>query len=131
MCSNFPLPAAKPEEVGFSTERLLRIGTGLQKYIDQKKVPNLITLVARHGKLVYHDARGYMDFESNKPVTKETLFRLYSNSKLIAGVVTMMLFEEGKLGLDDPIYRYIPAFRNQIVLDHPPPMHENLFIGFI
>jgi len=122
---NWPLPAGQPEEMGFSSERLARIGPGLQKYIDEQKVPNLVTLVARHGKLVYYDARGYMDFESKTPVKKDTLFRLYSNSKLISGVATMMLYEEGKLGLDDPVYRYLPSFRNQMVLvanpDRPEP----------
>lgn len=123
--NNYPLPSAKPEDVGFSSERLAQIGSGLKKYVDQQKVPNMVTLVARHGKLVHFDTRGYMDCENKKPVTKETIFRLYSNSKPVAGVVTMMLFEEGKLGLDDPVYKYIPSFRNQLVLvtnvDKPEP----------
>ncbi len=123
--SSYPFTSAKPEDVGFSSEKLDQIGPGLQKYIDKKWVPNLVTLVARHGKLVHFDARGYTDFESMKPVNKDTIFRLYSNSKPVAGVVTMMLCEEGKLGLDDAIYRYIPSFRNQMVVatkvDKPEP----------
>ncbi len=122
--TGYPLPAVKPEEAGFSAEKLARIGPFLQKYIDEKKVPNIVTLVARHGKLVYYDARGYMDFETKKKVKKDTLFRLYSNSKLIVGVATLILFEEGKLGLDDPVYRYIPSFRNQMVYVANPEKPE-------
>lgn len=112
---NWPLPLTRPEEVGFSSQRLAQIRPGLQKYIDEQKVPNLVTLVARHGKVVHYDAQGYMDFESKKPVTKDAIFRLYSNSKPVTGVATMILYEEGKLTLDDPIARYIPAFKNPVV----------------
>lgn len=110
------LPMAKPEDVGFSSERLERIRPGLQKFINQQKVPNLVTLVARHGKVVHFDAQGYMDFESKKPVGKDTIFRLFSSTKPITGVATMILYEEGLLELDDPISKYIPAFKNQRVL---------------
>jgi CubicO group peptidase (beta-lactamase class C family) len=113
--SEWPLPFAKPEEVGLSSERLARIRPALQEFIDQKKVPNLITLVARHGKVVHFDAQGYMDFDSKKSASKDTIFRLYSNSKPITGVATMILYEEGLLNLDDPVSKYIPAFKNQRV----------------
>jgi len=113
--SEYPLPPVKPEEVGFSSERLARIHPTLQKYIDEEKVPNLVTLIARDGKVVHFDAQGYMDLASKKPASKDTIFRLYSNSKPIAGVVTMMLCEEGKLNLDDSVSKYIPAFKNQVV----------------
>jgi len=110
--AQYPLPVAGPEDEGFSSERLAQIRPQLQKYIDEKKVPNLVTLVARHGKVVHYEAQGYMDFESKRPVGKDTIFRLYSNSKPVAGVATMILLEEGKLTLDDPVARYIPAFGN-------------------
>jgi CubicO group peptidase (beta-lactamase class C family) len=112
---NWPLPFVRPEEAGFSSQRLAQIRPGLQKYIDEQKVPNLVTLVARHGKVVHYDAQGYMDFESKKPVGKDTIFRLYSNSKPVTGVATMILYEEGRLTLDDPIAKYIPAFKNTVV----------------
>lgn len=112
---DWPFPFAQPEEVGFSSQRLAQIRPGLQKFIDEQKVPNLVTLVARHGKVAYYDAQGYMDFESKKHVTKDTIFRLYSNSKPVTGVATMILVEEGKLTLDDPISKYIPAFSNPVV----------------
>jgi len=112
----WPLPMVKPEEVDFSSERLARIQPALQKFIDQQKVPNFVTLVARHGKVVHFDAQGYMDFESKKPVAKDTIFRLYSNTKPITGVAAMILYEDGLLKLDDPVSKYIPAFENQRVL---------------
>ena len=113
--SEWPLPFTKPEKVGLSSERLARIRPALQKYIDQQKVPNLVMLVARHGKVAHYDTQGYMDFDSKKPAPKDTIFRLYSNSKPITGVATMILCEEGRLNLDDPVSKYIPAFKNPMV----------------
>jgi CubicO group peptidase (beta-lactamase class C family) len=113
---NWPLPAARPEEVGFSEERLDLVRTGLKKYIDEKKVPNLVTLVARHGRVVHYEAQGYLDLESKTTAGKDAIFRLYSNSKPIAGVAAMICVEEGRFGLDDPVSKYIPAFRDPKVL---------------
>jgi CubicO group peptidase (beta-lactamase class C family) len=113
--ANWPLPSAEPEEVGFSSERLARICPGLQKFIDKRMVPNLVTLVTRHGKVVHYTAQGYMDFDSKKPATKETIYRLWSNSKPITGTATMICVEDGLLNLDDPVSKYIPAFKNQVV----------------
>ena len=129
--SKGPLPFTNPEEVGFSSERLARIRPTMQKFIDQKKVPNIVTLIAREGKIVHFEAQGYLDFDSRKPVPKDAIFRLYSNSKPIAGVGIMILYEEGLLNLDDPVSKYIPAFKNPVVLSSnnaertepgPPPM---------
>ncbi len=108
----WPLPPAAPEEVGFSSERLARIRPAMQKYIDEQKLPCMITLVARHGKIVHFEAQGYLDIESQRPVPKDAFFRLFSNSKPITGVATMLLYEEGLLDLNDPISRFLPAFRN-------------------
>jgi CubicO group peptidase (beta-lactamase class C family) len=108
----WPLPAAEPEEVGFSSERLARIRPAMQKYIDNHEVPCMITLVARHGKIVHFEAQGYMDIESKRPVRKDAFFRMWSNSKPITGVATMMLYEDGLLNLDDPISKFIPSFKN-------------------
>jgi CubicO group peptidase (beta-lactamase class C family) len=112
---NWPLPSAEPEDVGFSSERLARICPGLQKFIDKGMIVNLVTLVARHGKVVHFAAQGYMDLDSKKPAKKETICRLWSNSKPIAGTATMICVEEGLLNLDDPVSKYIPAFKNQVV----------------
>jgi CubicO group peptidase (beta-lactamase class C family) len=113
--SNYPLPAAEPEEVGVSSKNLALLRSCSQKYIDSHKVPNLITLVARHGKIVHYEAQGYMDCESPKAVQKDTICRLWSNSKPITGVATMICVQEGLLSLDDPVSKFIPAFKNQAV----------------
>jgi CubicO group peptidase (beta-lactamase class C family) len=112
---DWPLPYSKPEEVGISSARLAKIRPCLQKYIDNKKIPNAITLVARRGKIVHYEAQGFMDFDSGKPAPKDTIFRLWSNSKPIAGVGTMICVEEGLLDLDDPVSKFIPAFKNPVV----------------
>jgi CubicO group peptidase (beta-lactamase class C family) len=120
-----PLPAASPEEEGFIPERLARIGPAMQRFVDEGKVPNLVTLVARHGRVVHFEARGYMDLESRRPVDTSTIFRLYSNSKPIAGLAVMMLYEEGLLTPDDPISRFLPAFKNPVVrIGDQPGMTE-------
>ncbi len=124
--ANRPLPYAEPEEVGFSSERLASIGPGLQKFIDKQKVPHFVTLVARHGKIVYHEAQGYMDFDSRKLATRETIFRLWSNTKPITGTATMICVEDGLLSLDDPVSKYIPAFKNQVVR---APMGQGPMMG--
>ncbi len=113
--ASWPLPFAEPEEVGFSSERLARIRPALQKYIDKQMVPHLITLVARHGKIVHYESQGYMDLESKKPAPKDTICRLWSNTKPITGVATMICVEEGLLTLDDPVSKYLPAFKNPVV----------------
>ena len=88
--NSWPLPIAKPEDVGISSERLARIRPAMQKFIDEKKDPNFITMVIKHGKIVHYEAQGYMDFESKKPVQKDTIYRLWSNTKPMTGVATMM-----------------------------------------
>lgn len=113
--SSYPLPSAKPEDAGFSSERLAKIRPVLQKFIDKQMVPNLVTLVARRGKIVHYEVQGYMDFESKKPATKDTIYRLWSNSKPITGTAVMICVEDGLLNLDDPVSKYIPAFKNQVV----------------
>ena len=113
--NTYPLPTTRPEDAGFSSERLAKICPSLQKFIDKQMVPNLVTLVARHGKIVHYEAQGYMDFESKKPARKDTIYRLWSNSKPITGTATMICVEDGLLSLDDPDSIYIPAFKNQVV----------------
>jgi CubicO group peptidase (beta-lactamase class C family) len=122
--NDWPLPVAQPEEVGFSAERLARLRPAMQKYVDEQKVPCMITLVARHGKIAYFDAVGYMDIESKQPVRKDAFFRLWSNTKPITGVATMILVEDGLLNLDDPVSKYIPAFKNPRVRNLNPDSTE-------
>lgn len=99
-----------PEKVGFSTDRLGRIHPVMQAYVDQKKLPGVITLVSRRGKVVHFERFGLMDIESNKPMQADTIFRIYSMTKPITSVAMMMLYEEGRFQLDDPISKFIPAF---------------------
>jgi CubicO group peptidase (beta-lactamase class C family) len=117
--ANWPLPSAGPEETGINPERVAKIKTGLKHFVDKRMVPHLVTLVARHGKVVHYEAQGYMDFESRRPAPKDTIFRLWSNTKPITGTATMICVEEGLLKLDDPVSKYIPAFRNQVVRAAP------------
>jgi len=113
--TSWPLPCVKPEEVGVSSERLSRIRPSLDRFINGEMAPNFVTLVARHGKIVHYEAQGYMDFASKKPAALDTIYRLWSNTKPITGIATMICVEEGLLSLDDPVSKYIPAFKNQRV----------------
>jgi len=105
-----------PEDVGFSSERLRRIRPVMQAYVDQKKLPGLITLVARQGKVVHFEIYGLMDIEAEKPMQADSIFRIYSMTKPITSVAAMMLYEEGLFQLNDPVYRFIPAFKDVKVL---------------
>ncbi len=109
------LPIAKPEEVGMSSERLARIRTGMQRYVDKGLVPGVVTMVARRGKVVYLDSVGYRDAESKAPMTTDTIFRIASMTKPIASVALMMLYEEGHFLLNDPIAKFLPEFTNMKV----------------
>ncbi len=105
-----------PEEVGFSASRLSRIGTWMQGYIDQNKLAGTIAMVARYGKVTYLERFGMMDLEAAKPMQFDTIFRIYSMTKPIASVALMMLFEEGRFQLDDPVSKFIPEFADVKVL---------------
>ncbi len=104
------LPMAKPESVGMSTERLERIGERMQWYVDQKLVAGTVTLVARKGKVVHLEARGQRWVEQNQPMGEDAIFRIASMTKPITSVALMMLFEEGKFQLNDPISKWLPEF---------------------
>jgi CubicO group peptidase (beta-lactamase class C family) len=109
------LPAAKPESVGMSTERLARLNDGMKSLVDQGRFAGVVTIVARHGKVVEFAATGKRDLAADSPMQKDTIFRIYSMSKPITGVAMMMLFEEGKWQLNDPVAKYIPEFTNLTV----------------
>lgn len=109
-------PAKTPEEVGFSTEKLKRLDAHFQDLVDKGIAPNVVTLVARKGKIVHEKAFGYSNLEAKTPLKKDDIFRIASQSKLITTIGLMMLFEEGKFFLDEPISKYIPSFKNAKVL---------------
>jgi CubicO group peptidase (beta-lactamase class C family) len=106
------LPKAPPEQLGFSSERLARIGPVLKGEMEKGQYPGAVVLVARKGKVVYFESLGELDPASGKPMTKDAIFRLYSMTKPYTSVAAMMLMEEGKLRLTDPVSKFIPAFAN-------------------
>jgi CubicO group peptidase (beta-lactamase class C family) len=106
-----------PEQSNFSPERLARIDKVVQQYIDSGLINGAIALVAKNGKIVYYKGLGYDDKELKQPMKKDAIFRIASQTKAITSVAVMQLVEEGKILLDDPIYKYIPDFRMPVVLD--------------
>jgi len=108
---------ASPQEVGMSGKKLQNLTNLVQSYVDDKKVPGAICMVARDGKIVHHTIHGNMDDEANKPMSDDTIFRIYSMTKPIASIALMMLYEEGRFQLDDPASKFIPAFSDLKVFD--------------
>jgi CubicO group peptidase (beta-lactamase class C family) len=111
-----------PEKVGLSSERLKRIDTLINKHIEDKKIAGAVVLVARKGKIEYFRAAGSADV--GKPMQKDTIFRVVSMTKPLTSVAIMMLYEEGKLLLSDPVSKYIPEFKNPKVIAPQPEGSE-------
>ena len=109
------VPAAKPEETGMSSERLQRIHESIQRHIDAGEISGAVTLVARRGHIAHFEAHGLMDLESKKPMAKDAIFRLASMSKPVTGVAVMMLVEEGKIRLGDPVSKFLAEFKEMKV----------------
>lgn len=105
------LPRVRPEVVGLSAERLDRIGAVMQKSVDDGRLGGVVTLVARGGKVAYLQACGTLDPSKGAPMTTDAIFRIASQTKALTSVSVMILFEEGKLLLGDPVSKYIPEFR--------------------
>jgi CubicO group peptidase (beta-lactamase class C family) len=105
------LAASTPDAVGFSPERLKRLDAYMQGLVDQGHLPGAITMVARHGKIVSYETFGKTAI-GGAPMTKDTIFRIYSQTKPVTGVAMMILFEEGKWRLDDPVTRFVPELAN-------------------
>jgi CubicO group peptidase (beta-lactamase class C family) len=107
------IPQAKnPEEVGFSKERLQKISAWLQSDVDKKIIPGAVVLILRKGKIAYYEAFGYQDREKNIPMARNSIFRIASMTKPIVALAIMMLVEDGKLQLSDPVYQYLPEFKD-------------------
>src|SRR5262245_50455630 len=104
------LPLSKPEEVGLSSERLTRMDKAIHEYVDAGRTPGVVTLIARHGKVVHVDAYGKADLATGRATRSDDLFRMYSMTKPITSTALLMLFEEGKFQLTDPLSKYFPAF---------------------
>ena len=104
------LESAAPADVGVSAKRLERLAAGMQGMVDDGRLAGVVTLLARGGKLVHTHVAGVQDVASGTPLTRDSIFRIYSMTKPITGVALMMLHEEGKWRLNDPVSRYIPGF---------------------
>ncbi len=102
----------RPEDVGLSTPRLARITEMMKRHIAAGEISGGVTLVARHGKVAHLEATGVMDIDSKKPMTKDAVFRIASMTKPVTGVAIMMMMEEGKLRITDPVSKYIPSFKD-------------------
>ncbi len=110
------IPTAKPETVDVSPDRLSRIRTVLQKEIDADRMPGAVVMIARRGQLIYSEAIGFQDKAAGKPMTKDAIFRIYSMTKPLASVAAMMLVEEGRMQLTDPVSKFLPQFAKMEVL---------------
>lgn len=108
--------APVPETVGFSSSRLSRIDRMIEAYVKNEQLPGAVALIARDGKIVYHKAFGYSDAEKKTSLKKDDIFRIASQSKAITSTAAMMLWEEGRFLLDEPVAKYIPEFKNPKVL---------------
>ncbi|MDO8965102.1 serine hydrolase [Algoriphagus sp.] len=102
---------------GISKDRLTKINAMLDEAIGNGQVPGLVAMIVKDGKIIYHEAKGLADVESGKKMEKNSIFRIASQSKAITSTAIMMLWEEGKFRLDDPISKYIPEFKNPQVLN--------------
>jgi CubicO group peptidase (beta-lactamase class C family) len=116
------LPTAKPAEVGLSAERLERITQVLREDAGKGMMPGAVMLVARHGKVAMLESVGILDPATKAPMTRDAIFRIYSMSKAVTSVSAMMLFEEGKITLTDPVARYLPQFAQiKVGVEKPDP----------
>lgn len=110
------LTEAAPAAGGFSAARLARLDSGMEAWVKQKWVNGSAVLIARHGKIVFYKAHGYNDPDTKTPLDKNGIFRIASQTKALTVVSVMMLWEEGKFSLDDPVSKFIPSFANEKVL---------------
>ena len=116
-----PPTAVRPAAPGFSAERLARIAPVMEQLIRDGRFPGVSVTVARNGRVAYQQEFGFADVAKKTPLRKDTIYRVFSMSKPVTGVAVMMLVEEGRLVLDDPVSRYIPCFKNLQVFDGEGP----------
>jgi CubicO group peptidase (beta-lactamase class C family) len=116
-----PLPTTSPEAVGLAPKGLARITELLQGYVDRKRVAGTVTLILRDGKVAYSSALGQADVEKAVPMKTDTIFRIASQSKAVTTVAAMILVDEGKLLLSDPVWKFLPTYKNTTVMVAPAP----------
>ena len=107
-----PKPVSRPEELGFAVDRLERVTTAFQGYVDSGQIPGAVVLIARKDKVAYFRGFGYRDREHRLPMTTDSIFRIASMTKPIVSVAAMMLAEEGKLDIGAPVSQYLPEFKD-------------------
>src|SRR5678816_4193224 len=107
---------ARPEDAGFSSPRLARIDSLMSGLVRDGKIPGGVVFISRNGKAVMYKAWGYRNVDTKDALQRTDIFRIASQSKAITSTAVMMLWEEGKLGLDDPIAKYIPEFKDAKIL---------------
>src|SRR5262245_328571 len=118
------VPNSKPEDVGMSSERLQRVGQVIQRYMDAKDLAGAVSVVSRRGKVAYFEAQGLMDVEHKMPMRRDAIFRMASMSKPVTSVAILMLLEEGKVRLNDPVSKFIPEFKDTKVAVTQPASSE-------
>ncbi len=116
------IPSGQPEEVGISSAKLAEMQTVAEKMVDDEKIAGIVTVIARHGKICYFETDGHQDREAGRLMQRDTIFRIYSMSKPITSVAAMILYEQGKVLLDEPVENYIPELRGLRVYAEPEPV---------
>jgi CubicO group peptidase (beta-lactamase class C family) len=107
-----PLPEEKPDRVGLDAQRLAEIDRIMHSYVNDNKLAGIVLLVAREGKIAHAGTYGKMNIEANEPMRRDAMFRIYSMTKPITGAALMTLYDEGRFDLDDPVAKYLPAFKD-------------------
>ena len=115
------LAIVEPSAVGMNAEGLGKLGAAMQGFVDRGELAGVVTVVARHGKIAHFETYGMQDVETGVPMAKDTIFRIYSMTKPIAGVALMTFYEEGRFDLDDPVAKFIPEFADLKVAKEPGP----------
>jgi len=115
-------PRSNPEAVGISADRLKRVSELLKRHIDAGSFSGAVALVSRNGRIAHLEAQGLMDIDTRKPMATNALFRIMSMTKPVVGVAILMMIEEGKVRLNDPVSRFIPQFKNlKVAVAQPAP----------
>ena len=114
-------PALDIAKTGLDPNRLAQIPVRMKSFIDQGAAAGVVTLVARHGTIAEFDATGFQNLETRKPMAQDTIFQIMSMTKPLTGIGIMMLMEEGKLGINEPVERCLPEFRGQMVIERRNP----------
>lgn len=124
--SAWSVPTARPEDAGFSSERLRAVHETIARHIDAGDITGAVTLVASRGRIVHFEAHGLMDLASKKPMAKDSVFRIMSMTKPVTAVAVMMMEEQGKLRVTDPVSKYLPEFNTLKVSATPPAPSRGL-----